>query len=79
MTLLILPAMYLIAERLRRPMRNMYGGKWISFMGIPPLTLVFIPLMLVTMGVQRYKVRRRRRKLAGKKEKVNEAFIGSWF
>ncbi len=48
-------------------------------MGIPPLTLVFIPLMLVTMGVQRYKVRRRRRKLAGKKEKVNEAFIGSWF
>ena len=79
MTLLILPAMYLIAERLRRPMRNMYGGKWISFMGIPPLTLVFIPLMLVTMGVHSYKVRRRRRKLAGKKEKVNEAFIGSWF
>jgi multidrug efflux pump len=79
MTLLILPAMYLIAERLRRPMRNMYGGKWISFMGIPPLTLVFIPLMLVTMGVHSYKVRRRRSKLAGKKEKVNEAFIGSWF
>jgi multidrug efflux pump subunit AcrB len=79
MTLLILPAMYLIAERLRRPMRNMYGGKWISFMGIPPLTLVFIPLMLVTMVFHSYKVRRRRRKLAGKKEKVNEAFIGSWF
>jgi multidrug efflux pump len=79
MTLLILPAMYLIAERLKRPMRKMYGGKWISFMGIPPLTLVFIPLMLVTMGAQIYKVRHRRRKLAGKKEKVNEAFIGSWF
>jgi multidrug efflux pump subunit AcrB len=79
MTLLILPAMYLISERLRRPMRNMYGGKWISFMGIPPLTFLFIPLMLVTMGVHSYKVRRRRRKLAGKKEKVNEAFIGSWF
>lgn len=79
MTLLILPAMYLIAERLRRPMRKMYGGKWISFMGIPPLTLLFIPLMLVTMAVHSYKVRRRRRKLAGKKEKVNDAFIGSWF
>jgi len=79
MTLLILPAMYLIAERLRRPMRKMYGGKWISFMGIPPLTLAFIPLMLITMGVHYYKVSRRRRKLAGKKEKVNDAFIGSWF
>ncbi|AEW02037.1 copper transporter [Niastella koreensis] len=79
MTLLILPAMYLIAERLRRPMRKMYGGKWISFMGIPPLTFLFIPLMLVTMGVHSYKVSRRRRKLAGKKEKVNDAFIGSWF
>jgi multidrug efflux pump subunit AcrB len=78
MTLLILPAMYLIAERLRRPMRNMYGGKWISFVGIPPLTLLFIPLMLVTMVRHNYKVKRRRRKLAGKKEKVNEAFIGSW-
>jgi multidrug efflux pump len=78
MTLLILPAMYLIAERLRRPMRNMYGGKWISFVGIPPLTLLFIPLMLATMVKHRYKVARRRRKLAGKKEKVNEAFIGSW-
>jgi len=79
MTLLILPAMYLIAERLRRPMRTMYGGKWISFMGIPPLTFLFIPLMLITMGVHSYKVSRRRRKLAGKPEKVNDAFIGSWF
>ena len=79
MTLLILPSMYLISERLRRPMRNMFGGKWISFMGIPPLTLAFIPLMLVTMFRQNYKVARRRRKLAGKKEKVNEAFLGSWF
>jgi multidrug efflux pump len=63
---------------LRRPMRNMYGGKWISFVGIPPSTLLFIPLMLVTMVRHNYKVKRRRRKLAGKKEKVNEAFIGSW-
>jgi multidrug efflux pump subunit AcrB len=79
MTLLILPAMYLIAERLRRPMRNMYGGKWISFLGIPPITLLFIPFMLLTMFRHNYKVGRRRRKLAGKKEKANEAFIGSWF
>jgi multidrug efflux pump subunit AcrB len=31
MTLVIVPAMYLIAERLRRPMRKMFGGKWVSF------------------------------------------------
>jgi len=79
MTLVIVPSMYLISERLRRPMRSMYGGKWISFLGIPPLTLVFMPLMIITMVKHNYVVRRRRRKLAGKKEKVNEAFLGSWF
>jgi ABC-type Fe3+ transport system permease subunit len=64
MTLLIVPAMYLIAERLRRPMRNMYGGKWVSMMGIPPLTLVFLPMVFATMIRQRMKVARRRRRSA---------------
>lgn len=77
MTLIIVPSMYLIAERLKRPMRRMYGGKWISFMGIPPLTVAFMPLMLITMLAHRFDKARRRRKLA--KERVNEAFIGSWF
>lgn len=77
MTLVIVPSMYLIAERLRRPMRRMYGGKWISFLGIPPFTLVFMPLMLITMIAHRFDKARRRRKLSGKR--VNEAFIGSWF
>jgi multidrug efflux pump subunit AcrB len=76
MTLLIVPSMYLIAERLRRPMRRMYGGKWVSILGIPPLTLLFIPLMIVTMLVHRSDVARRRRKLSG--QPVNKAFIGSW-
>jgi Cu/Ag efflux pump CusA len=76
MTLLIVPSMYLIAERLKRPMRNMYGGKWVSMLGIPPLTLVFIPLMVVTMLRHRRDVARRRRKYKG--TDVNEAFIGSW-
>ena len=76
MTLLIVPAMYLISERLKRPMRRMYGGKWVSIMGIPPLTLVFIPMIVATMVVHRRDVLRRRRKL--KNENVNNAFIGSW-
>lgn len=77
MTLVIVPSMYLIAERLKRPMRRMYGGKWISFLGIPPLTFLFMPLMLITMIAHRFDKARRRRKLSDKR--VNEAFIGSWF
>src|SRR5439155_1126289 len=64
MTLLIVPTMYLIAERLKRPMQRQFGGKWVSMLGIPPLTLVFIPMMLYTMLKHRLEVNRRRRKLA---------------
>lgn len=78
MTLVIVPSMYLIAERLRRPMRNMYGGKWVSMMGIPPLTIIFFFLMFGTMLKHRIAKIRRRRRLAAN-GKVNEAFIGSWF
>jgi multidrug efflux pump subunit AcrB len=79
MTLLMVPAMYLISERLRRPMRRMYGGKWVSFLGIPPLTLLFIPLVFATMIAHRREVVRRKRKLANQNDTINKAFIGSWF
>lgn len=76
MTLVIVPAMYLIAERLKRPMRRQFGGRWISMVGIPPLTLVFIPLMVVTMIRQRMEVARRYKRLQGK---ASETWIRSWF
>jgi multidrug efflux pump len=60
-------------------MRRMYGGKWISFLGIPPLTLVLIPLIFVTMIAHRFEVNRRRRRLADRSDTVNKSFIGSWF
>ncbi len=75
MTLIIVPAMYLIAERLRRPMRRTYGGKWISFLGIPPLIFLFIPFMIFTALRHRVEVNRRRKKL----KNTDEKFIGSWF
>lgn len=79
MTLVIVPSMYLIAERLRRPMRRHFGGKWVSFMGIPPLTFIFLIVMLpYTLIKRRFEKARRRRKLANN-DKANEAFIGSWF
>ena len=77
MTLVIVPAMYLIAERLKRPMRNMFGGKWISFMGIPPLIFLFMPLMIVTAVRHRMDVRRRRRRLK-KDPAASEKWMGSW-
>jgi multidrug efflux pump len=77
MTLLIVPSMYLIAERLRRPMKNQYG-KWISLLGIPPLTIILIFFILASMIIQRIKVARRDRKLRTSAT-VNKAFIGSWF
>jgi multidrug efflux pump subunit AcrB len=76
MTLVIVPSMYLIAERLKRPMRRHWGGKWISFLGIPPLTFIFLPLMFITIIRHSFEKARRRRKLRGK---VGDAWIGSWF
>ena len=76
MTLFMVPSMYLISERLRRPMRRHFGGKWISFLGIPPFTIIFILLMFWTMIVHSFEVARRRRKLSGK---AGEAWIRSWF
>ena len=78
MTLLIVPAMYLIAERLKRPMRNMFGGCWVSMLGIPPLTLAFIPLMFAAWFRHGRDTARRRRKLKDNAN-VNKSFIGSWF
>jgi len=76
MTLFIVPAMYLIAERLRRPMRRQFGGKWISMLGIPPLTFIFIPLMFVSTWIHNKQVKRRAAKYNANGDTV---FNGSWF
>jgi multidrug efflux pump len=77
MTLIIVPAMYLIAERLKRPMRNMFGGKWISFMGIPPLIFLFMPLMIAAAIRHKIDVKRRRRRLKNDPA-ASETWAGSW-
>jgi multidrug efflux pump subunit AcrB len=76
MTLIMVPGMYLIAERLRRPMRRMYGGKWVSLMGIPPLILLFMPMMIATAIKHTYEVLRRKRKLG---KNADETWVRSWF
>ena len=76
MTLFIVPGMYIIAERLKRPMRRHFGGKWISFLGIPPLTFIFIPLIFVTMYIHKKNVKRR---LAKNNANGDETINGSWY
>jgi len=78
MTLFMVPSMYLLAERLRRPMRRHWGGKWVSFLGIPPFTILFLLLMFVTMIRHRFEVARRRRRLLGQRG-ADETWIRSWF
>ena len=75
MTLIMVPAMYLIAERLKRPMRRMFGGKWISMLGIPPFTLLFMPLMIVALIKHRKDVKRRK----SNGNRSNDQWNESWF
>ena len=76
MTLFIVPGMYIIAERLRRPMRRHFGGKWISMLGIPPLTFIFIPLMFVTAYIHKKNVARRNK---NNNANGDETINGSWY
>ncbi len=53
MTLLIVPAMYLIAERLKRPMTKFFHGKWISLLGLlGPLFFILTGLMFLFRKIQ---------------------------
>jgi len=46
MTLLMVPAMYLISERLRRPMSKFYGTKWIALLGFTgPIFFILVFIM----------------------------------
>jgi len=78
MTLFMVPSMYLLSERLRRPMRRHWGGKWISFLGIPPFTILFLILVFISIFRHAVEVAGRRRRLQGKRG-ADETWIRSWF
>jgi multidrug efflux pump len=57
LTLIMVPSMYIIAERLKRPMEHFYGGKWIGILGFTgPLFFVFVGLMYLVKKIQGKKV-----------------------
>jgi multidrug efflux pump subunit AcrB len=53
MTLLIVPAMYLIAERLKRPMNKFFRGRWISILGLTgPFFFILTGVVYLTKRIQ---------------------------
>ena len=57
LTLIMVPSMYLIAERLKRPMEKFYGGRWIGILGFTgPFFFFFVGLMYLVKKIQGKKV-----------------------
>jgi multidrug efflux pump len=57
LTLIMVPSMYIIAERLKRPMEQFYGGKWIGIFGFfGPFFFIFVGLMYLVRRLQGKKV-----------------------
>ena len=57
LTLVMVPSMYLIAERLKRPMEHFYGTKYIALLGFAgPLFFIFVGIMYGVRRIQGKKV-----------------------
>ncbi len=57
LTLVMVPSMYLIAERLKRPMERFYGTKYIALLGFAgPLFFIFVGIMFLVKRIQGKKV-----------------------
>ena len=57
LTLIMVPGMYLIAERLRRPMEKFYGTRYIALLGFAgPFFFLFVAIMFLVRRIQGRKV-----------------------
>jgi len=57
LTLVMVPSMYIIAERLRRPMEKFYGTKFVALAGFAgPLFFIFVGIMYLGRKLQGKKV-----------------------
>lgn len=53
LTLIMVPSMYLIAERLRRPMEKFYGTRYVALLGFTgPLFFLFVGIMYLVKRLQ---------------------------
>ena len=57
LTLVMVPSMYLIAERLRRPMEKFYGTKFVALFGFTgPFFFIFVGIMYLVRAIQGKKI-----------------------
>jgi multidrug efflux pump len=57
LTLVMVPSMYLMAERLKRPMEKFYGSKFIALLGfLGPFFFIFVGIMFLVRRIQGKKV-----------------------
>lgn len=57
LTLMMVPSMYIISERLRRPMERFYGTKYIALFGfLGPFFFIFVGIMYLGRKIQGKKV-----------------------
>ena len=57
LTLMMVPSMYVISERLRRPMSRFYGTKWVAILGfLGPFFFLFVGIMYLVKRIQGKKV-----------------------
>lgn len=57
LTLIMVPSMYLMAERLKRPMEKFYGTKYIALLGFAgPFFFIFVGIMFLVRRLQGKKV-----------------------
>ena len=57
LTLIMVPGMYLIAERLRRPMEQFYGTRYIALLGFAgPFFFIFVGILFIVRRIQGKKV-----------------------
>lgn len=57
LTLVMVPSMYLIAERLKRPMERFYGTKFVALFGfLGPVFFIFVGIMYLVRMIQGKKV-----------------------
>jgi multidrug efflux pump len=57
LTLIMVPSMYLIAERLRRPMERFYGTRYVAIFGFTgPFFFIFVGIMYLVKRIQGKKV-----------------------
>jgi len=68
LTLVMVPSMYLMAERLKRPMERFYGSRFIAILGfLGPFFFIFVGIMFLVQRIKGKKVWMGKLKPAAKK------------